>query len=178
MTRRPPGPARTLIAELRTLYPGLLTYSANWDEAQDVLFWDQLDLIGINAFYPLADHDNATFDEYDVIACLGLFYHLTIDDQLDLLARCSGTPMILDTHVANNRKTPAKLSKPVTLHGYTGRYYGEFDQTKPTAAWGNEYSFWPRTRALMRMLDAHGYDVLTAYPWYLPTRTFWLCLPR
>lgn len=55
---------RSLITEVRGIFDGLLTYSANWDEAEDVLFWDQLDLIGINAFYPLADHPNATFDEY------------------------------------------------------------------------------------------------------------------
>ncbi len=53
-----------LIAEIRTTFPGLLTYSANWDEADNVLFWDQLDLIGINAFYPLADQPNATDDDY------------------------------------------------------------------------------------------------------------------
>ncbi len=55
---------RLLIAEVRSVFGGTLTYSANWDEAADVLFWDQLDLIGINAFYPLADHDDATFEEY------------------------------------------------------------------------------------------------------------------
>jgi hypothetical protein len=54
----------TLIEEVRATFPGLLTYSANWDEAEAVLFWDQLDLIGINAFYPLSDHHDATFDEY------------------------------------------------------------------------------------------------------------------
>ena len=55
---------RELITEIRDIFPGLLTYSANWDEVGDVLFWDQLDLIGINAFYPLADHDGASFREY------------------------------------------------------------------------------------------------------------------
>lgn len=55
---------RALISEVRGIFPGLLTYSANWDEAEDVLFWDQLDLIGINAFYPLADHADASFEEY------------------------------------------------------------------------------------------------------------------
>lgn len=54
----------SLIADVRGVFPGLLTYSANWDEAENVLFWDQLDLVGINAFYPLADHDGATYDEY------------------------------------------------------------------------------------------------------------------
>jgi hypothetical protein len=53
-----------LIGEIRSVFPGLLTYSSNWDEAEDVLFWDQLDLIGINAFYPLAQHNNATYGEY------------------------------------------------------------------------------------------------------------------
>jgi len=54
----------TFIAEVRSSFAGLLTYSANWDEADAVLFWDQLDLIGINAFFPLADHDGATDSEY------------------------------------------------------------------------------------------------------------------
>jgi hypothetical protein len=54
----------SLIFEVRATFSGFLTYSANWDEAENVLFWDQLDLIGINAFYPLADHDDASFDEY------------------------------------------------------------------------------------------------------------------
>lgn len=55
---------RELIGEMRSIFDGLLTYSANWDEADDVLFWDQLDLIGINAFYPLADQDDASFEQY------------------------------------------------------------------------------------------------------------------
>ena len=52
------------IGEVREAFGGMLTYSANWDEAEDVLFWDQLDFIGINAFYPLADHAGATDTEY------------------------------------------------------------------------------------------------------------------
>lgn len=52
------------IDDVREVFPGLLTYSANWDEAEDVLFWDRLDLVGINAFYPLASHDGASFAEY------------------------------------------------------------------------------------------------------------------
>lgn len=57
---------RRLIGEVRSVFPGLLTYSANWDEAENVVFWDLLDLVGINAFYPLADHDGATDAEYIV----------------------------------------------------------------------------------------------------------------
>jgi hypothetical protein len=54
----------SLIAEVRSIFPGLLTYSANWDEVDNVLFWDQLDLIGINAFYPLASEPGASYRQY------------------------------------------------------------------------------------------------------------------
>jgi hypothetical protein len=47
-------------AEVRALYPGLLTYSANWDDLDDTLLWDELDLVGVNAFYPLAFRDGAS----------------------------------------------------------------------------------------------------------------------
>ena len=48
-----------VIDAIRAVYGGLLTYSANWDEEPQVVFWDRLDLVGINAFYPLAEHDGA-----------------------------------------------------------------------------------------------------------------------
>jgi hypothetical protein len=48
-----------IIDEVRRVYPGLLTYSANWDDVEDTLIFGALDLVGINAFYPLADKDGA-----------------------------------------------------------------------------------------------------------------------
>jgi hypothetical protein len=45
---------RELIARVREVYPGPLTYSANWDEVEWVPFWDALDVVGVNAFWPLA----------------------------------------------------------------------------------------------------------------------------
>jgi hypothetical protein len=48
-----------IVDEVRGVYPGLLTYSANWDDAEYTVIWDALDLIGINAFYPLAEHEGA-----------------------------------------------------------------------------------------------------------------------
>jgi len=54
----------TLIADVRARFSGLLTYSANWDEVEHVLFWDALDIIGINAFYPLSDHARAPYAAY------------------------------------------------------------------------------------------------------------------
>ncbi|NUP06615.1 MAG: hypothetical protein HOW73_11220 [Polyangiaceae bacterium] len=54
---------KPIIADVRARYHGLLTYSANWDDAEATLVWDAVDLIGINGFYPLADKDGAKLDE-------------------------------------------------------------------------------------------------------------------
>ena len=53
-----------LIRDVRAVFPGLLTYSANWDEVENVVFWEQLDFIGVNAFYPLADANGASDEQY------------------------------------------------------------------------------------------------------------------
>lgn len=52
-----------VIDAIQGQYHGLLTYSANWDEETQVGFWDRLDLVGINAFYPLAEHKGAGLAE-------------------------------------------------------------------------------------------------------------------
>ncbi|MEI8259489.1 MAG: hypothetical protein WCJ30_27795 [Deltaproteobacteria bacterium] len=51
-----------VIEAVRRAYAGMLTYSANWDEEPLVTFWDRLDVVGINAFYPLAERDGAALD--------------------------------------------------------------------------------------------------------------------
>jgi hypothetical protein len=49
---------RALIAEIRRRYPGLLTYSADGNhELAHVDFWDALDVVGVNAYFPLAESD-------------------------------------------------------------------------------------------------------------------------
>lgn len=49
-----PGYWRSLIAEVRAIYGGPLTYAANWDKFARVEFWDALDLVGVDAYFPLA----------------------------------------------------------------------------------------------------------------------------
>lgn len=46
---------REIIAAVRKVYRGPLTYAANWDEASEVPFWKDLDAIGVQAYFPLAD---------------------------------------------------------------------------------------------------------------------------
>lgn len=52
-----------LIDTIRTIYQGKLTYSANWDNFQYVPFWDKLDVIGVNAYFPLSDSESPTLAE-------------------------------------------------------------------------------------------------------------------
>jgi len=44
---------RALIADVRKVYDGPLTYAANFDQYDRVGFWDALDRIGINAYWSL-----------------------------------------------------------------------------------------------------------------------------
>jgi len=44
-----------LIKDIRKEYCGLLTYSANWDNYQKIGFWNELDYIGVSAYFPLSD---------------------------------------------------------------------------------------------------------------------------
>jgi hypothetical protein len=47
---------RQLIRKIRTMYDGKLTYAANWDNYDKVSFWDELDYIGVDAYFPLSNH--------------------------------------------------------------------------------------------------------------------------
>jgi len=45
---------RRLIADVRRVYHGPLTYAANWGhEFESIAFWDALDYMGVNDYYPL-----------------------------------------------------------------------------------------------------------------------------
>lgn len=48
-----PGYWRDLIAKVRSVYGGKLTYAANWDSYDKISFWGDLDYIGIDAYFPL-----------------------------------------------------------------------------------------------------------------------------
>jgi hypothetical protein len=49
-----------ILRAIRREYHGLVTYSANWDDVDRTVVLGELDVIGINAFDPLAEHDGAS----------------------------------------------------------------------------------------------------------------------
>ena len=54
---------KKLIGEIRKEYSGKLTYAANWDEYPRVPFWEQLDYIGIDAYFPLSEEKSPTIEQ-------------------------------------------------------------------------------------------------------------------
>ena len=54
---------RQIIAAIRQVYHGKLTYGGNWDSFNEVTFWDALDYIGVLAYFPLTKTPNPSSAE-------------------------------------------------------------------------------------------------------------------
>ncbi len=52
-----------ILPEIKKVFRGHLMYAANWDEYDNVKFWDALDYVGIDAYFPLANKNNPSIDE-------------------------------------------------------------------------------------------------------------------
>lgn len=52
-----------IIDKTREVFSGMLTYAANWTEYEGVNFWEELDIIGIDAYFPLTREDDPTLEE-------------------------------------------------------------------------------------------------------------------
>jgi len=78
---------RALIAEVRALYPGLVTYAANWTHFEEVPFWDALDAIGVNAYFPLSEAPRPALEEL-------VRAWEPVHARLGALARRTGRPVV------------------------------------------------------------------------------------
>ena len=54
---------KSLVQEIRKVYKGKLTYAANWDEYPRTTFWEDLDYIGIDAYFPLSEEKTPTVEQ-------------------------------------------------------------------------------------------------------------------
>lgn len=52
-----------LIIKIRKVYTGKLTYAENWDKVGKITFWDQLDYIGVDAYFPLSNGKSPNIEE-------------------------------------------------------------------------------------------------------------------
>ena len=51
-----------LIDEVKSVYKGKLTYAANWDEFKRTPFWNKLDFIGVDAYFPISDQETPSVE--------------------------------------------------------------------------------------------------------------------
>lgn len=54
---------QALIADVRSVFGGLLGYSANWDHYAGIRFWGDLDVIGLTTYHKLADTPGPSPDD-------------------------------------------------------------------------------------------------------------------
>nr|WP_296698836.1 hypothetical protein [Algoriphagus sp.] len=54
---------RKVISQVRKVYTGKLVYAANFTEFEKIKFWDELDYIGVQAYFPLAEKHNPDLQE-------------------------------------------------------------------------------------------------------------------
>ncbi|MDB4988073.1 MAG: hypothetical protein JWN04_3251 [Myxococcaceae bacterium] len=169
---------KSLIHAVRERFSGIVTYSANWDEAENVVFWSELDLIGINAFYPLARHNGATYAEYlegarqardrvkQLSGSLELpvwFVEVGYTTRRDAAVEPwlwpdDMTDVVYDEH-EQARALAAVLELFVPEPWFAGlfvwRYYADLDDVSQEHAWG----FSPHTKAAEHVLQqAFGWE--------------------
>lgn len=118
---------RVLIRELREVYSGELTYSANWDEAANVPFWDELDLIGINAFWPLGREPGDGFEAMGERA-------RAVADELEALSQQYDRPLLF-TEVGVKTATDSALAPWEWPEHCSGLNYDEQYQAQAYRAW-------------------------------------------
>ncbi len=112
---------------------------------------------------------------YDVVANLGLFYHLSIDNQFAILEKCNRNPFtILETQVHNpnmigkaaNAANFSGLTTTGQYSQYTGVHYVE--NNNPTASIGNTTSFWHTEESMLIIFEETGYkEVILVAPVFM-----------
>lgn len=114
-------------------------------------------------------------EQYDIICILGLLYHLTLTEQIQLLQKCKNKTVIIDTHL-----TAATF---VETDGYLGQYYQEAKTEKqllenPRAAFTTLQSFWHSYQSFYKLIENSGFSEITIIkPEHYPYRTFFICKP-
>jgi hypothetical protein len=155
-----------ILADIRAAYPGPLTYAANWDDVEHTVIWGELDVIGVNAFYPLTDKQNASDSEL-------VQGGMNVAKKVQALAEMWGKPVMFNEFGYTARSDPAlrpwewpdkmsgvkadaraqaaayrgllsgMLGRPELLGGFVWRLYADPDDLSQEAEWG----FSPRGRA-------------------------------
>lgn len=130
--------------------------------------------------------------DFDVIVCLGLYYHLDQAAQHALLDRIRGRALVLDTHWATTDGSgwftrTGQLTRLSRLGDEDGAWFDEapgrtVEQRKSSAllaSYGNDRSFWATLPSLEHTLRRFGYDVqwVASHPYHGAQRSFIVAIP-
>ena len=176
-----------LVREIRSVYPGPLTYAANWDDAEQTVIWGELDYIGVNAFFPLANETGSSFGRL-------LEGGRDVAKRLGALSREWRKPIVLTEFGYTTRPDPAVrpwewpdsmtnvvvdevaqadayaallaplIDEPWLAGAFVWRFYADPDDVSQEAEWG----FSPRgTLAELVLRDAYAARWVSDGPWSL-----------
>lgn len=107
-------------------------------------------------------------DDFEMIVIHDLNHRHTLDQQLALLRRCAGTPVIVDARIASGRVVD------------TGRYQGQYatENAAPQAD-ASETPFMHTEDSLVRLLRDSGFPlVLISRPPHRQNMAFYVALPK
>jgi len=103
---------RDLIDRVRKIYGGRILYAANWgEEFERIEFWDALDAVGIDCYYPLSDSSTVSDDDLRRAAAGVL-------DRIEAVSRRVGKPAVI-TEIGFT-STPACWIDPYTMRREQG----------------------------------------------------------
>jgi len=123
---------REIIAHIRKLYGGPITYAANWgDEFEKLGFWNALDAIGLDCYYPLSDNPDATKSELVLGA-------QRVAEKIGRIARQYNKPVILteigfasrkaswtNPHSDGRREAADETSQELAYEAVFKAFYGQ-----------------------------------------------------
>ncbi|MEZ4462980.1 MAG: hypothetical protein R3F43_00315 [bacterium] len=148
---------RRVIAAVRAVYPGLLTYSADYNhEIGHIAFWDALDVIGVNGYMKLADEDSPGA----VALAIGISPHFV---RIGALATRFGKPVLFTEVGFPSVTTAARLpwqwpqgSETVDLD-LQARAYGAVLGACSSVPWCAGLYWWKYYELPERTSHAHDY---------------------
>ena len=89
-----------VIRRVRQTYPGLVTYAANWDDVEDTVILGEIDVNGVNAFFPLAAEPEARLAKLQAGA-------REAARRMDQLSKSWNKPLLFTEFGYTTRKDPA-----------------------------------------------------------------------
>ncbi|RYU79549.1 glycoside hydrolase family 113 [Hymenobacter persicinus] len=127
---------RALIGRVRQVYHGPLTYAANWSgEFEQIRFWDALDFIGIQAYFPVSSKASPT--KAELLA--GWQPHLRA---IERVQRRFGKPVVFTE--AGYKNTPDAAVEPWKWPDRTAAVPATDEATQAACYAALFETFWPR----------------------------------